>query len=469
MKILTAILFMLVDCFGVLMAQPGVCLVGQTTAGCPCSASQNPCIQAFLAGASASFGTMQTNIGPLPQPAIYVAAEIPPGNAAFRNQDTPGCQRAPATCIFSTAIPNTVSKGLNAYIDNVMGTAQVKGHGVNLLDYNFDPTYYIQASTYTGSASNNNPAWKTYQLSVDVAFLQHAVAKGLKIRLAASPLQDTFTACGLNPNDGSITAATAEACLDPMLAAAISYLSANGVAVYQILPWHEPTGYTPLVTSVTFSAANFTAMITAACVAVHAASGGSSVKCGGGFTSSDGSYVTNYTNNATADDTVLGLETYGGKTSTGYATAMATLVALCPLGIAASMTCENTEGDPPRHVPSTAPGGSEQYAYEGCAWDTGIAGWQTYGLNNAWAVLMPRYLAAYGFSSVTRYSTEPFGQFDPNPAQNCFDNSPSGATAFVIENTAGATAAQNGWSAGGTWAAGSWQGFGIFTGAAIAQ
>jgi hypothetical protein len=466
---------------------------------------QATCIRTFLANANHSFVAMQS--GPPATTSIARAVEIAPATPTFRNQDPSDCNATAGTttntCVFSVAAKpsepggSTASQGLDSYIDAIKG-------GATYLDYNFDPLYYTQAqpqyNTYCKKAvtlpapapmcvTSPTPSAPgpplSYQLSVDVAFLLHAVDGGLQIRLAASPLKDTFMACGLTP--ASMTALQAEACIDPMLQAAVDYLGSKGIPVAQMLPWHEPTGYTALagVTGQTFLLPDFTNMIAAGCAAVHQLSAGVAAvaKCGGGFTSHDNAptpYVGDYVahvvsgSNATSGVNIIGLETYGTAASeTDYSGAMGTIASFCPKSKAFQLkgntlppdtTCENTEGDPPRHVPGSD--GSEQNVYEGCAWDNGTQGWQTFGLNQAWTALMPQYLSANNFSSVTKFSTQSFAGFDPIPTQNCFLNGldatvnpplPAGqidgfttnysATACAVQNTTGVGTAA-GWAGG---------------------
>ena len=71
-----------------------------------------------------------------------------------------------------------------------------------------------------------------------------------------------------------------------------------------------------------------------------------------GFTASNPTYISNFTNNAMA----------------GLASFCQSWLSTGPAG----GTCENTEGNPTVWVP-TGDGGSEQFAINGCAWEGSAA------------------------------------------------------------------------------------------------
>ncbi len=378
------------------LAQPGVCWVGNcggadsVSSGCAPTGGP-PTLQTYIAGMISSQQTMCSSIALSPQPQIAASGEVPWASPSFRSTDADGCYTPTNSCVFSTAAASSASVGLiTAYDQSVLAASD------QFVDYNYNtlfaaagPSYAAYCAVTTVCATPAAPNQNKWNLCVDAynaalcsalanvsttGWLQHVVSSGVQVRLSTAPLASTFTGCGLTI--GSITVTQAENCINPLIQAEITYLVANGVTPYEILAWHEPTGYTPLITGVTFSEAQFTALVNSGCAAVHAATGGSGVRCGGGFTASNPTYISNFTNNATADSQVLGLETYGGGVSSGYAVIMAGLASFCQSWLStgpAGGTCENTEGNPTVWVP-TGDGGSEQFAINGCAWQ----GWQTH-------------------------------------------------------------------------------------------
>jgi hypothetical protein len=437
------IVCVLVCAHSCLYAQPGKCYVGETNVGCPTDPAQNPNMQTYIGNLTSAFATMHSVIDKMVTPKILVAAEIPPANSGKRASDPVNCDRT-NNCIFSTAGPSSVSGGISHYID-----AAVTGAGATALDYNFDPLYWTQAPEYQGTAKPKSPSWMTYQMNVDMQFLGHAKMAEIIIRMAAAPLSSTYQACGLNP--ATMSAQQASDCVDPMLQAAIRHLHTAGIEIFAMLPWHEPAGITAQTTGQTFSETDWVQMGKSGCKAVHQAD--PDILCGSGFQPSEGSYVTAYVNDPSPDINIIGLETYAGVDTAAYANVMNAVARQCASAAAKHIRCDNTEGAPPRHVPATAPNGNENQAYEGCAWEDGERGWQTYGVHAAWANVVSRFLSANGVSSFTRFPTQPFAGYYPDPRLNCNANGPDSVTAQVMARLSGTTTAGHAHAANTTWGA----------------
>ena len=428
-------------------AQPGICYVGQVSSGCPVTGT--PTAQSFIAGNTSSYATMQAQMAPLPQPVIPVYGVIPPATTQNQNTDTPGCQ-ATNSCIYSTAGATSASIGLNAYTLNAVGNAAAAGKGVYGIWWQGNPLLFTSASNYAGSCAAGIPVQNAYVLGQSIIWLKYVtVTLGLHLRISVSPLPNTFTSCGYTA--GAVTAAQFNLAMNPMIAAIPGYLNLQGVDVTKldlILIAREPTGYTQVATgnASPYTAAQFTGIGVSGCAALHAASGGSGIPCGMGFAAGDASYIANYIAGATADTTAWGFETYAGTTSSGYASLMANLLANCPAAKLAGMTCENTEGNPPTYVQSSAPSGSEEYATSG--WGCAAPNLTTYGVTNAWNLLMPRWNASQGASSSVWFGTQGATVVDPRPTANCFVNDSAGSTYYAMTHSTGSTVVAAGFQAG---------------------
>jgi hypothetical protein len=69
----------------------------------------------------------------------------------------------------------------------------------------------------------------------------------------------------------------------------------------------------------------------------------------------------------------------------------------------------------------------------------------------AWAHTVSRFLAANGVSSFTRYPTQAFAAFVASPNLNCNASGADSATAAVIMNVNGTTAAGKAHASNTTW------------------
>jgi hypothetical protein len=444
-----------------LMAQPGTCFVGQISSGC--SATGNPTVATFVGNLTTQFAAMNAAIAPLPQPAsfgVYPNVFVQASDRVTENT----CLTSPNSCVYSTATSNSNSIGMEGVVNAILANnnAAARGAGITGIWYNADPLYWSQDPNYAAYCAVTgtcvflpNAAIYAAQRNVDLAWMAYAVSKGLKIRISWSPLSPTWVACETaNP-----TQAQLNACLDPLMQAAATGLANAGIPVEVMLPAHEPTGYWQISTGVTYTAAQFTAIINTGCAAIHTATSGSTIKCGGGFTVSDGTYITNYIANATADDTVAGLETYGNPGS--YASTMATMVGYCPSAKAAGMICVASEGNPPVYVQSPN-SGSEQNATPG--WGCAAPNIMKTNVFPAWVQSQFRYLSAYGFDSGTYFGTELNIVTDPRSSANCYPAGSTGSSYYAMQNSTGATPSQAALQQAATWNAISAQGFISFTG-----
>ena len=441
-------------------AQPSICYVGQVSSGCPVTGT--PTAQSFIAGDTSSYATMQAQMAPLPQPVIPVYGVIPPATTNYQNADTPGCQTT-SSCIFSTAGATSASIGLNAYTLNAIGNAASAGKGVYGIWWEANPLLFTSASNYAGSCVAGQPAQNAYVLGQSIIWLKYVtVTLGLHLRISVTPLPNTFTACGYTA--GAVTAAQFNLAVNPMIAAIPGYLNLQGVDVTKldlILIAREPNGYTQVATGNAnpYTAAQFTVIGVSGCAALHAASGGSGIRCGMGFTAGDASptnYIANYIAGATADTTAWGFETYAGKTSSGYASLMAGLLSNCPAAKLAGMTCENTEGNPPTYVQSSAPSGGEANATPG--WGCAAPNLTLYGVTNAWNLLMPRWNASQGASSSVWFGTQGATVTDPRLSANCFVSDSTGSTYYAMTHSTGSTVVAAGFQAGAAFGNVSFQG-----------
>jgi hypothetical protein len=418
---------------------PSTCQVLGSSAGCPCGA-QSPCIQTYVS----TLTTQLTSLIPSPTPPpLTIAVAIIPASAGFRAADSVTCYTPTNDCIYSTAGSNSVSKGLNAYFNNAL-----KPSGATVVIHNFDTLYATAASQYTGGCTAAHPADMAWQLSQDLLMLQTIQAAGFKIWLSASPLTDSFTACGYTV--GSISSTEYTTAINPMVQAYIAYMAANGVTITAIAYAHEVQGYNLISTgnASPYTTAQWTALLSSGCAAVHAATGGSGIRCGGGFTVADNTYSSYYFAHATADDQFWDAETYG--TYNGYASQISTTAALCATAIAAGMTCESFEGNPP----VWGSGSSESTAYAGCTWDTGSAGWVSYNQIGAWANVTARALSAAGFSSFAYYGTQPMGLLLSSETPNCYNSDSGDATYQAMQSTTGSTPALTEFKSAVSWAGG---------------
>ena len=443
-----------------LLGQVGVCWVAVgglgTGAGCQNVAGQNPNQSQYVTAINSAITDMSNKMRSLPQPPPKIGGENSAGSASYRNADNPNCrQPIPNTCYYSTATPGANSQGLDAWTDSTIVDASSKYE-----DWNGDALYWTQDSGYTGSARPANPPWMAYQLSVDKAHFAHikSVLGNNNIRVSVAYLSNTFTACGLTL--GSMTVAQVEACAEPMIVAEVKYLLSMGLTPFNYTPYHEVQGSFGNAAQQVFDPADWTTLIVHACNTIHTIPGANGIPCGGGFTANDGAWLTYYAANAGAAVQNGGFDVYNGVNPATWSTTLDTYGSMCAQLTAKGYGCVVNESDPARDVPSTAPSGSEQYAYFGCAAQI----WNDNNLNNAYAYYFPRRMSSLGFTYVTRFSTQPFGGTDPVATHNCFNSDPTtGSTAYVIQRLAGTTSAGTGWGAN-TNVVGSWQGFTHITG-----
>jgi hypothetical protein len=385
-----------------------------------------------------------TALLPAKNPA-QVVMSIPPAQSIYRQSDVP-CPSGSSSFVFSTAVGNSVSNGINAYVDAITSNTIV-----NTIEYQFNPLWYTQASPYyTGSATDPNPTCSVYQLAQDLLWLQHAENDGVSIELLPSPLPNTFTACGLNITPiNNITAMQFINCEGLMVVAAVQYLNAHLTTPIKMLTdINEPNGYTPKITNTTFIPSDFTFIANTICTNVQAIASG--IKCGPAYTAGDSSYLTNMASSPGPHTTYIGFETFGPVNPASYYTTIRNFLAYCASTVTpASLTCENLAGgDPPRDVPASSSSASEQNVYPGYGCAAQI--WDTYGVNKQWYNSMYHYVGALNFNSFYREGTQGSAYFDNRGTSNCYDSSYAGSTAYVIEHVSGGTSSATGWPLGGS-------------------
>ena len=422
-------------------AQPGSCYTVPTaTTTCPTAAGQNPNAKQFVAGVGSSLTSLNsaTALLPVKNPNLVIMS-IPPAQSIYRNSDTP-CPSGSSTFVFSTATGNSVSKGINAYVDAILSNTNV-----NTIEYQFNPLWYTQAPEYTGSAVDPNPSCSTYQIAQDLLWLQHAENDGAYIELLPSPLPNTFTACGLNITPvNNITASQFINCEGPMVLAAVQHLNAHLTnPVKMLTSINEPNGYTPKITNTTFSPSDFSLIANTICSNVYAVE--NAIKCGPAYTAGDVNYLTNMTAAPGPHTTYVGFETFGGVNPASYYNTIKNFLAYCASNVTpAVLTCENLAGgDPPRDVPASSVSGSESLVYPGYGCAAQI--WDTYGVNSQWYNTMYHYTGALNFNSFYREGDQGSAYFDNRGTTNCYDSTYAGSTAYAIENVNGGTSSATGW------------------------
>ena len=439
------------------------------TGNCPTSGAQSPDIKTYLGELVTQFQTMRDQASSRPQPKITTSAQDIPASENWILADGAGCFGPPNTCTFATAVPNSVSMGLNAYFDATFFDSFTSAPLVDCVDWNLTPLPYTQAAEYTGSATPANPAYQAHLLAVMDAHAQHIAASGLCLRLAPAPLSNVYTACGLTP--ASMTVAQMASCLDPMYQAIINHMANLGtpVTITDFTGGHEPTDFWLQSTGQTFSATDWDTFIEDYSAAIKAATGGSSINVGAGFTAGEGSYVTSAAANVpTAAIGFVGVDAYGSVNVPGYASLMSSYAGFCSTAIGAGWKCKGNESDPPRHCPSGGGSCGDDVAYEGCDW----INWQIYGLNDVWGALVTKWGAANGFSNWSWFSQQPFGGFTlvGSSAASCNANDPvTSATAAIMRSVANTTVAGLGYGKAGLWPSLSFQGQVPVTGALKVQ
>jgi len=363
------------------------------TVNCPTNGSQSPDIKTFAGETVTAFQTMAAGMALLPQPKIQVGLQVLPASTTFITADSAGCQGPPVTCVFANAT------ALNSYIDTVyLDTTDGNAPIATFADWNIDPLPYTQAAEYTGSATPPDAAFEAYLLTVQDSVAQHLKLRSISIRLAPAPFTPTYTACGLTPS--TMTEAQMAGCLNPMYAAMVSHFHTLGVSIVDFTGFHEPTGMWYIQTGQIFSHSDVAAFVTSYSSTVKGAAGGSGINIGVGVAYSENGYVTYLIANlATSVLQFFGVDLYGTSSAANYATVMGTYANYCSEALAGGFGCKADESAPPVHCPSSAPVCNEDAAYEACGW----AGWQTYGLNQVWNALLPKWAAAYGFSYWTSF------------------------------------------------------------------
>ena len=160
--------------------------------------AQSPDIKTYLGELVTQFQTMRDQASSRPQPKITTSAQDIPASENWILADGAGCFGPPNTCTFATAVPNSVSMGLNAYFDATFFDSFTSAPLVNCVDWNLTPLPYTQAAEYTGSATPANPA---YQATSRGDGCSRATHRGFWTVPAsgARASVDVYTACGLTP------------------------------------------------------------------------------------------------------------------------------------------------------------------------------------------------------------------------------------------------------------------------------
>jgi hypothetical protein len=428
-----------------LLSQPGICFVGigpgvGVTAGCPCIGTQNPCVQQYITSINSVLTTDQGSITAKRQNYIPSGMQLVGAEADYIEQDTTGCQLTnPNSCIFANA---TLA---NNFIDNVIVPSEAK-----YLDWNIDMLPYIFSPEYTalgGTCSLGSPynTKLTYILSVYDSIMLHAVSKGLKIRLSPISFGPIWAACGLTAGTQTlpqiVTALTTiEGAISNHL---YSSLGINNTVFTDFIVMHEPTEAGNLFLGQTLSPANWASLVGSLCAEVVLVTGGGQA-CGTAFSYADSTYISEYATTANLGTTTIGgIDFYYGPTLSTWTTQATTYSNWCNTFRTNGLTCKVNESGPWGHCPNggSACGGA---LYEGCGWK----GLYTYNVNNAWGWFISHFASAMGASYFTIFAVQPFGMYQAAAQSSpnaCTDNSPTGYTAQVWQNTTGLTTSGQGW------------------------
>jgi len=406
-----------ISIISVAVAQPGTCYILGTNSGCS-TGPQSPSLQSYVGTVTTQLSNLVFGNSVKPQIVVEMTAATP----SYRTTDSPGCQNN-GTCVFSTANSNSVSIGLINYFNYAL-----KNSGANVVVYNFDPYFGLAASEYAGTCKATDPNFNSWQLSQDVLMLQAIQSAGFQIWLSATGLPSSMTACGYTL--GSITAAQYNSAIDPMITAYIKHLNNNSINVTAVVGVHEVNGIQQITTenAVAFSPSDFTLTMNGACAATTAAN--NTIRCGAGFTASDGTWATYAFAHYNSSVNTFFAETYGPYNA--YTQTIENVESMCASALAAGLQrCDNSEGNPP--VWGT--GNSESDAFAGCTWSS----WTTYNQIYSWLFTVSHHLAANNFSSFVYFGTYPMAYQTSSMTPNCYASDNTDAPYLTMTNSTGST------------------------------
>jgi hypothetical protein len=429
-------------------AQPGVCFVNGVTSGCSTSAAQNPTQLQFVQAAGNAVNAAAASIAALPQPKIPFGAGCPGCSTSFVTADPTG-----GPYIFSNV----------AYEEAFINTGLVQ-LGASLIFVNAYPDAWLASSYYAGACTATNPAKVAYLLTFYRAIGLYAKAHSLTLDLSFAPaLGTTWASCAIS-NPGGMSVATMDAALGPMYAAAIADYNNIGVTVHIAIVAHEPTGLWATQAGQTFSTTDFSTACGVLSGAVLAATGGSGVLTGCGYTHTETLYVTALIAANSPNVLVVGVDLYFGADYTTWSTGFSHAATIMQEAVAWGRVTGLDETDSFRWCPAGGGSCNESQVYFPC---NVYAAYTLTGVQQAFSSIVAPFVSANGGTYLAPFTPQPWIQ-NATGAQltsTCEDSSSTGNLAIMLQSVPSTpTIAGNAWQVGSTWSSTSWQGFTVLNG-----
>jgi hypothetical protein len=423
----------------------------------------NPTLATFLSESQASFAAIRATDAALPQQKITLSGQNMPCAGAYLSTSpgTFGAQIINYAALMKSAA-GVVVDDCNIWLSTLASSTTYTPSTITISsDCAGGATFAVNAGVPVGTGPNTRCA----MLAKYDAYFVYAGAHGIKIRLGFVPAGGLATnatnagGCALTP--GSVTVAQYEACLGPLITAAMQRW---GSAIDSVQVLEEPLGETATVQ--TFAVAQIASIINNFSAVVKAAVPGELVgasytgysfpvagtPCGGGSHIDDCYWADAATGAASAGLDFLVLDVFTGncdQSSNYYAT---------ELGLFVANYITQSGGKPVRVGQTQTPtwctiGGppNEPSAIQGCGWVI----WQTSGLQTSWQTVFVGWASANGIQSVSVFFSLPW--FNVTSSQTVNNCATGAYTGLAMSNLSPQDAAGT-WRTLGLWPSLSLQG-----------
>ncbi len=410
------------------------------------AAAQSPTLTQYKTGLASALASIRAQTAGLPQPKILLSGQHMLGVANWVDSGQSSCTPN-VSCVWNNA------RVLNGYTDALVSA------GVSAIDINMDVTPLSAASQYKGKLKSDCPSgWDCQTLAVYDQMIAHALAAGVKVRLAPTPTPVQVTACGLT---SSSTELDVENCFKPLYVAA----AARWPGIDSLTLLHEiGAGIWSSSLPNTMSVADVRTFIINCSAAVKAQQPG--IKIGAAtdtmFPAGENPYYNDWIANAASSLDFFGVDLYPSTWDVTQYPSTALTLAASQAAAAKRIGKEVriNEANRPPWVPQNAqPTGSNAIL------GNDDMEWFNDGSDMEWLDTMLPWAAANGFSSFSVYATSTFIWYTSDQSM---DNSQSPAfMTHLLQHLSETTSTGMAYKRFGQWWAASLQANARITGRAV--